>query len=558
MPRITRRCLIGAIATAGAGPTVVTPAIAQTVSQGRTARFDFENVVSRARDLARAPFEYAPPPLPEGIDHLDYDAWREIRFRPDRAMQLDGAKTFRLETFHLGFLYRRAIALNLVRDGLASPVSYSPNLFDFGRVKISNPLPPDTGFAGFRLHYPLNDPHVQDELISFLGASYFRFLGRDQQYGLSARALCVEAGTEKESFPFFREFWLEAPQAGDNRATIYALLDGEAATGAFRFILAPGQETTLDVQATLFPRRPGVKFGLAPLTSMFLTGENDHRIRDGFRDELHDSDGLLMQTTAGEWIWRPLANPRSLRTTSFLDRSCRGFGLLQRDRTFESYQDIDLAYEARPSYFVDPISEWGPGRVELIELSTSDETNDNIVASWTPATPLEALRPFSYAYRLTASLDSLRLSPNGKVMNTFSAPARALGSSERAAPGACRFLVDFAGGDLAYYVADPSQVEAVATATNGKILRTGVWANSHIDGLRAMFDVSVEPGQTADLRVFLRAGARTLTETWTYLWTAPAASASEQRQEQAILQKAMNQQTSDSPRAASAVQSSRH
>ena len=342
---------MGAFAIASAHQVVIKRAFAESLSPGRAARFGFEDVVRRARDLAGAPFETAPLRLPEEIDKLDYDSWRNIRFKPDRAVSLSAAKAFRLETFHLGFLYRRAITVNLIRDGIPSPLPYSPNLFDFGSVKIDKPLPIDTGFGGFRLHYPLNDPHVYDEVISFLGASYFRFLGRDQQYGLSARGLCVEAGTEKESFPFFREFWLDVLQAGGNCTTIYALLDGEAATGAFRFDLTPGQETTLDVQATLFPRRADVKFGLAPLTSMFLTGENDHRVRDGFRAELHDSDGLLMQTGAGEWIWRPLANPRGTRTTSFLDESGKGFGLLQRDRTFESYQDLELAYEFASELF---------------------------------------------------------------------------------------------------------------------------------------------------------------------------------------------------------------
>jgi periplasmic glucans biosynthesis protein len=275
------------------------------------------------------------------------------------------------------------------------------------------------------------------------------------------------------------------------------------------------------VQATLYPRRANVKFGLAPLTSMFLTGENDHRVQDGFRAELHDSDGLLMQTGAGEWIWRPLGNPPAARATSFLDLDPKGFGLLQRDRTFESYQDLDLAYEARPSYYVEPQGGWGGGRVELIELSTEDETNDNIVASWTPAAAPEPKKPFAYGYRITACLDLARLSPAGRAVNTFRAPPKALGSSEAVAVNSRRFLVDFAGGDLAYYVHDPSEVEVVASTTSGKILRTSVSANNHIEGLRAMFDVSVESGQTADLRLFLRAGSRTLTETWTFPWTSP-------------------------------------
>ena len=516
MTDITRRNLIGAIAAAGVHLTGLARAFAQGAEPGYAPRFGYDDVIRRARELAGAPFEVAPQRLPEAFDKLDFDAWRDIRFKSDRALLTGSGGAFRLETFHLGFLYRRPVTVNTIRDGIATPIPYSAGLFDYGRVKNDKPMPINMGFAGFRLHYPLNDPHVNDEIISFLGASYFRFLGRDQKYGLSARALCVEAGGEKESFPFFREFWVETPQPGSIRATIYALLDGEAATGAFRFDLTAGQDSLLEVQATLFPRRAGVKFGLAPLTSMYLTGESDHRAPDGFRAELHDSDGLLMQSGAGEWIWRPLGNPTRMRVSAFVDENNKGFGLLQRDRSFRTYQDLDLAYESRPSYFVEPQGDWGKGRVELIELPTEDETNDNIVATWTPLATPDPGKPFAYAYRITACLELARLSPNGRAVNTFKAPARALGSAEQAPAGARRFLVDFAGGDLAYYVEDPGQVEVVATAVNGQVLRMSIAANPHIDGLRALFDVAVKPGETADLRLFLRVGTRTLTETWTY------------------------------------------
>lgn len=519
MNRITRRQMVGALAAAGA--QLALPARGQ--APGSAPKFGFDDVVARARDLAGAPFEDAIPRLPDPFDSLEYDLWRDIHFKGDHMLLPNSNGGFRLQTFHRGFLYRRPVTVNTIRDGIPTPVPYSPAMFDYGQLKLDKTPPVNTGFAGFRLNFPLNDPHVHDEAISFLGASYFRFLGRGQQYGLSARGLCVEAGTSKETFPFFREFWIETPAPGANHATIYALLDGEAATGAYRFDLTLGQESTLDVQSTIFPRRAGVKFGLAPLTSMYLSGENDRRIREGFRYELHDSDGLLVHNGADEWLWRPLGNPERERMSFFLDRNVRGFGLLQRDRTFESYQDLDLGYQSRPSYYVEPAGNWGEGRVELIELPTPDETNDNIVASWTPATPLEPRKPFSYAYRVTAGLDMPRLAPNGRVAHTFEAPARALGSSEPNDPGARRFLVDFKGGDLAYYVNDPGQVEAVASTSVGRILRAGVMPNPHIDGLRAQFDVQLKPGETADLRLFLRANGRTLTETWTYPWSAPAA-----------------------------------
>ena len=357
-----------------------------------------------------------------------------------------------------------------------------------------------------------------DEVIAFLGASYFRFLGRGQRYGLSARALAVGAGTTSEEFPFFREFWIDTPDAGADRATIYGLLDGESVTGAFRFDVAPGAQTSVEVAAQLFPRRGGAKFGLAPLTSMFFVGENDHRYTEDFRPELHDSDGLLIHSGGGEWIWRPLRNPPRLQTSAFLDTNGQGYGLLQRDRIFDHYQDLDLGYELRPSYWVEPRGGWGDGRVELAELPTSDETNDNIVASWAPTAGAEPGRVLAYGYRIVASLTDPRLSPNGRAVNTYVTAARALGSGEPLQPDARRFIVDFAGGDLDYYLHDPALVEVVPSTSAGHILRTFLVPNAPLKGFRAAIDVQLDADQSTDLRAFLRTKTRALTETWTYPW----------------------------------------
>ena len=470
----------------------------------------------RARDLASGPFDASAPRLPDGFDKLDYDAWRDIRFRPDRAISGSASGLYRLQLFHLGHLYRRPVTVNIIRDGIASPIAYTPGLFDYGRTKLEKTPPIGTGFAGFRLHFPLNDPRVFDEVVAFLGSSYFRVLGRGQRYGISARGLTVGAGTPEEEFPFFREFWVEMPEGTNERATIYALLDSHATTGAFRFDLYPGVDSALDVRATLFPRVSGAKLGYAPLTSMFFLGENDRRFNEDFRMELHDSDGLLLNNATGEWVWRPLRNPVALSTSWFMAKDVRGFGLMQRDRAFINYQDLDLAYELRPSYWVEPRDGFPDGTVELVELPTPDETNDNIVASFVPRDSPAAGSTVTIAYRLIATLDMARLSPNGRAINTFQTVARALGSREVPPPRSRRFLIDFSGGDLAYFITDPGLVEAVATIVNGRILNAFVIANPHIKGLRAVLDVQVNENETADIRAFLRAGGRALTETWTF------------------------------------------
>ncbi|MDP3408337.1 glucan biosynthesis protein [Bosea sp. (in: a-proteobacteria)] len=484
-------------------------------------RFGFEQVVSRARAIAAVPYD-AGPNLPEPLSRLDFDAWRDIRFRPERALLAQNGSPFRMQMFHPGFLFTRPVVVNVVRDGVPTPVPYAANLFDYGRVKFEKPLPVNLGFAGFRLHYPLNDPRIYDELISFIGASYFRVLGREQRYGLSARGLSIGAGGPAEEFPMFREFWVEAPQANAERVTVYALLDSASVTGAYRFHVYPDVDAVADVAATLFPRRPIEKLGLAPLTSMFFTGENDRRFHDDFRTELHDSDGLMVHSGTGEWIWRPLRNPRQQAISSFVERNVRGFGLMQRDRVFEHYQDLDLSYELRPSYWIEPQGDWGEGVVELIEIPTTDETNDNIVALWAPKTPLEPGREFSFGYKLTAMLDSNDLHPGGRIINTYQAKPKALGSGEPVNAGARRFIVDFAGGDLDYHLKQPEKVEIVPSIAYGRIDRAFIVPNPKTQGFRAFIDIVVEPGQLAEMRAFLRSGDKTLTETWSYPWRAEA------------------------------------
>ena len=477
--------------------------------------------MQRATQLASVPFEGQLPPLPDELKKLDYDHWRQIEFREPKALFGSNGSQFHLELFHLGHLYKRPVVINTIRDGIPTPIPYQPSEFNYGSTKFTKPLPVNLGFAGFKIRSPLNDPKKFDEFISFVGSSYFRFLGRGQAYGLSARGLALGGGTHEEEFPFYREFWIETPKPDVDKLTIYAVLDSSVVTGAYQFDCYPQQNSVIEVNVTLVPRRNGVKIGFAPLTSMFLIGENDYRYRDEFRPELHDSDGLLIHNGAGEWIWRPLRNPVIARTAAFLDRDVQGFGLLQRDRDFSHYEDIDLAYQLRPSYWVTPTTKFGEGHVELFEMPTADETNDNIVASWVSKDDVQPGKALRYAYSITSALDFGSLSPAGKVLATFQTAARALGSNEPNLPTQKRFIIDFKGGDLAYYSDDPGQVQIVASTSAGKILRSFTQYNPYTFGFRGTFDIEVPPGETADLRAYLKAAQVALTETWMYSWSAP-------------------------------------
>ena len=322
----------------------------------------------------------------------------------------------------------------MLRDGIPAPIPYAPNLFDYGRTKVDANLPINFGFAGFRLRFPINAPHVWDEVVAFLGASYFRFLGRGQRYGLSARGLAIGAGQRlNEEFPFFREFWIETPDAGGRAHRDLCAARRRIGDRRLPLRSRAGPGNLIETNVPSSRARPTPALGLAPLSSMFFVGKNDRRFPDDFRGELHDSDGLLMHTGAGEWIWRPLSNPAAPSVSAFLDTNPRGFGLLQRDRNFSDYQDLELAYELRPSYWIEPHEGWGEGRVELLELPTSDETNDNIVAAWAPKDGLEAGKSLAYGYRITALTMDQSLTPGGRTVGTFHVAPRALGRARIAA-----------------------------------------------------------------------------------------------------------------------------
>ena len=517
MTEPSRRTVVAGLAASG---LATLPVVARAERQP----FDFGTVEGEARALAAAPFDARVPPLPEALARLDYDAWRDIRFKPARAFPVGADGRFRLQLFHLGFLYPRPVTVSLVRDRVATPIAYDPALFDLGRTRLSDPLPADLGYAGIRLHTALNRPDVIDELIVFVGASYFRFLGRDQLYGLSARALAVntEAAGGPEEFPFFRAFWIEAEGAEPGACTIHALLDSPSVAGAYRFTVRPGAQTRVAVTASLFPRKTLDRVGLAPLTSMYFIGETDRGHSDDYRPELHDSDGLQIAAGSGEWLWRPLDNPRERRISTFSVKSPKGFGLLQRDRDFANYQDLEAGYERRPGYFIEPVGDWGEGGVVLVELPTDNETADNVVAFWRPKEPYPAGQPVRLAYTIRA-LGADPLHPNGRVTHTFLAEPAASGAARKTPEGAARlarrFLIDFGGGDLAKYASDPAPPEVVASASQGRITATSIVPNPHIGGFRVALDVSLDAPGTTELRVFLRGGERTLTETWTFPWS---------------------------------------
>ncbi len=477
-------------------------------------RFNFADVHRRASVLASQPFEGNEKALPPFLRELNYDQYRDIRFSPEKALWRDEGLPFEVRFAHLGFLFLWPVKINVVENGEAKSVAYANTLFDYGHNKVPVDMPADLGFAGFRVFYPLHQDSRYDEITVFLGASYFRAVGQNQNYGLSARGLALDTGLPREEeFPFFREFWLEKPAKDATSLTIYALLDSKSATGAYRFVIKPGLATVIEVKAELFMRDSVQRLGIAPLTSMFFHGELNERFVDDFRPEVHDSDGLLMATGSGEWIWRPLDNPRRLQISSFQDVNPRGFGLLQRDHDFNNYQDLEAWYQKRPGAWIEPLGDWGKGVVQLIEIPTEAERNDNIVAFWVPEKPTEAGQALTFDYRLRFEMDPEGKPPGGRTLAT----RIGAGGAGDLDPSKRGFVIDFGGKNLESLAAD-APVTALINASSGQIANTVVQKNPFTNGWRVSFELLPQSADPVDLRCFLKLGADVLTETWSYQW----------------------------------------
>jgi glucans biosynthesis protein len=485
-------------------------------------RFDYAWLKERARALTAAPWQAPAMRLPDALARLDWDRYQAIRFRPSHALWAGERSRFRLQFFHLGLFYRAPVRMYEVSRGTVRELRYDPAMFDLARSGLAAAhLPRDLGFAGFRVLFHTD---WQRDVAAFLGASYLRAVGGEMQYGLSARGLAVDCGMDRpEEFPSFTEFWFERPGADDDRLVVYALLDSPSLAGACRFEIAPAATLTMDVDAALYPRRAIARLGVAPLTSMFLCGANDRRVANDWRPHIHDSDGLALWTGAGEWIWRPLANPAQLRFSAFADERPRGFGLLQRDRNFDHYQDDGAFYDRRPSVWVEPKSDWGRGSVQLVELPAADETADNIVAFWNPAVPPRAGEELLFAYRLHWGADMPFGSPLARVVATRTGIGGVLGRPRR--HFSWRFVVDFAGGPLAM-LGRHASVEPLIAVSRGRIEIASARPFDPLGGYRAIFDLRPEDDslEPVELRLYRRADGQPLSETWLYQWTPPPAA----------------------------------
>jgi glucans biosynthesis protein len=473
--------------------------------------FQSEVVRQLARDLARKPYQPPDKALPDELNNLTYSQYQMLRFNKNQALWHDYGARFKVEFFHRGYIFKDRVTISQVVDGKAIPVAYSADMFTVD--KLPSIPKGDLGFAGFRVHFPLNRPDYFDEVCTFLGASYFRALAKGQGYGQSARGLSIKTGDPGgEEFPVFKQFWLERPAKDSNVLVIHALLDGPSAAAAFRFTLRPGDETVMDTQLALYPRVDLAHAGLAPMTSMFLFDANNRTGYDDYRAAVHDTNGLGMLRGTGERVWRTLNNPRRLQISVFDDAGTRGFGLEQRKRMFADFEDIEAAYQHRPSLWMESIGDWGQGAVTLVEIPSDREVNDNIVAFWRPADALAKGGEYIYAYRLHWCWDPPPLgTPLAKVTQTR--VGLTFDHKDR------QFVVDFAGPPLKALPAGQTP-DIDLGADKGKVQNATLERVPDDSAWRLAFQLVTGGESAIELRARLTAAGKPLSETWLYRWTA--------------------------------------
>ena len=523
---VSRRAIVKSILGLAvlAGTTSLTPVGFAAPAPGTP--FSFDALTAKMRDLAGRPYAPGAAKLPDFLANLSYDAYQKIQPRNDRALNLGGAGIgYKVEPFHLGWLFKEPVVLYDVKDATATEVTFTAADFNYhdsatadAIAKIDLP-----GVAGFRLDYPLNSPDKIDEVVAFLGASYFRALGRGNFYGLSARGIVINSWlAEPEEFPRFSSFYMTHDTQGQP-LTVYATLEGPSVTGAFAIAFDPAsadrQTTIVDVTARFFFRQDVTELGVAPLTSMFLYADNNRSQFDDFRPQVHDSNGLYMINADGELAWRALNNPPSLGNSYFYQNNPKGFGLMQRDRSFEAYQDAGARYDLRPSVLVEPLHEWGEGNVRLIEAPAKLEAEDNIGAFWVPKTPFKAGDSAEFRYRLHwGDLLPDARGPLAYVLDTRSGQGGVSGVENKQTLR--KFVVDFKGGVFNDPDFDTSKVDVVATISGGKVNFSAVSKLPGDGVVRLAIDAEIDSKDPVELRAYLVGGGKQLTETWLYQWRA--------------------------------------
>ncbi len=414
---------------------IVTLLLVLTIRANHKHRFTFKQVEEMAGKRAQGKYTPLPDTLPPQLKTLTPAQEAGIFWKDTSRLWRKKGLPFQVDFYHplnSNPLPHFTPRINSVDSKGQHPLAYSPAQFNFLNLNFNPPLPTDLGFAGFYLRYPDigigSNPNSLDGFFSVLGSCYYRALAKNQVYGLSARGLAINtAGVpgKTEEFPQFTDWWLVEPASNATQMVVYALLDSPSVSGAYEFKISPGSVTSVEVHAVLFFRQKVEQLGIAPFSSMYEYGENakDH-FGDTVHPEIHDSDGLLMEKHNGEWVWRPLAQATQLQIYPHPDESPKGFGLIQRDRDFQHYQDLEKKYNVRPSSWVTPHGDWGKGAYQLTQLVTNNKDTDNVILFWCPSQKPNVGDRMDVSYTVNFYMNDAQRPPLAYCKSTFiNAPA---------------------------------------------------------------------------------------------------------------------------------------
>ncbi|WP_415921791.1 glucan biosynthesis protein [Tateyamaria sp. SN6-1] len=506
---IKRRAFLASVAALAAAPRASWAQEEPGIQLGDATAFTPSDVPDMAREMATR--AYSPRPLiPEAWRNLTYDQYRKIWFDSRNALWEGSDAPQRVDVFPPGLYFPQAIRTYVVEGDTARPMTFDMSVFDTTDKFPDVPIDDTLGYSGLRLRTELRQPGIYEEYAVFQGASYFRGIGTGDIYGLSARGLALKTGDPSgEEFPDFTHFWLERPEQGADAIVLHALLDSPSCTGAYRFKIMPGQPLRMEVEAEIFARETMKHVGIAPLTSMFLFDDTDRQRFDDFRPAVHDNDGLMIHNGAGEVIWRPLANPLTLQISAFGDNNPRGFGLMQRSRQFEDFNDLEALYHRRPGLWVTPGEGWGRGSVALVEIPADLEIYDNIVAYWRPSADIVAGTSHKMTYRLDWGADP---APKAAM------PLRVLNTAAGGRPEGGRiFTIDFEDAD--HVPEDLSRIDRLVRSSAGEVTEGVIQRNPATGGPRLAFTFMPGDNDWAEFRAQLRLDGAPLSEVWLYRWT---------------------------------------
>lgn len=475
----------------------------------------FSDVVSLARRLSAEAYRPTPP-LPESLTDLNYEQYRTIQYRHDAAIWKSERNPFWLEGFHRGFVQKDRVDLRVIEDGRARLLPFQRENFVYGEEIDAEAIPAATGFAGLKVVGMFPESEDPQEMLTFLGSSYFRCRSRETVYGTSNRGLAVNIGLPRdEEFPVFRTFWVPKPEPGAKQFEAFALLDGPSVCGAYRFVMRPqAVGNCVDVESVLFFRDVPEKVGLAPLTSMWMWGDGIERPPLDYRLKVHDADGLLVYAD-NEWIWRGLSRQEYPSVCTVHAGTIQGFGLMQRETDLEVFRDHNAQYHKRPSVWVTPLSKWPRGRLELLELPGAHEGIDNIGAYWVPDEKIAAGEPFYHAYRIEYFKGEM---PHR--MHQYVAEVRRTAIDRNRKDGLIGVEVTFAGKSLGEF-ARADDVQVTLQTIRAELMRRKV---TRVDANTMTVSLLLKPegAEPMELSACLMDANRCLSEHWKYLCAVEA------------------------------------